>query len=320
MSDTDRLSDEGSADELLARADAIHDDDPPLALALLRRIDAARLAPALRPRLSFLVNHVIGEKFDLWQEALATQCTIVAAAAPIMTSTLWRQAAIAAQIADDATRARDWIRALATSGRASLTTAQALVNLGAIGFSTPTLDAETAGRSTLRALQPLAALHALPGTGLDSAFGIVTNNLASDLLERRLGDLGQPDLRTALDLTAEHAQHFWRRAGQWLELERASYLRAMTANALGEGACAAAHARAGLDLIDAHDGAHTQDVDRAFLQLELAQGLRLAGRDAAAASDRAITLAAAFGDAALDKWFADRVRRNEALAAHYGRG
>jgi hypothetical protein len=235
-----------------------------------------------------------------------------------MTATLWRQAAIAAQVADDAALARDWIRALATSGQAPLATARALVNLGAVGFSAPTLDAETAGRLTLQALQPLAALHALPGTGLDTSFGVVTNNLASDLLERPLADLGQPDLRTALELAVEHAQHFWQRAGSWVNVERAHYLRAMAANALGEGALGATQARAGLGLLDTHDTAHAEDVDRTFLQLELAQGLRLAGLELATeARDRAETLAAAFGDAALDRWFADRVRRNEALVAYY---
>ena len=34
---------------------------------------------------------------------------------------------------------------------------------------------------------------------------------------------------------------------------------------------------------------------------------------------RALALAARFGDAWLDRWFADRQARNEALATHYGR-
>jgi hypothetical protein len=35
--------------------------------------------------------------------------------------------------------------------------------------------------------------------------GAVASNPASELLERRLDDLGQPDLRTARQLSAEHA-------------------------------------------------------------------------------------------------------------------
>jgi hypothetical protein len=305
-------------DELLAQADALHDDAPQRALELLRCVRVQALSLGRLPRLAFLLNHVFGEKFDLWGEAFAGQAAIVARLGADVTPVVLRQAAVAAQVAGDTPQARAWTESLAASADSPLAKARALVTLGAVGFSVSRQSAENAGRLTLQALAPLAALHALPGTGLDAAFGAVTNNLATELLERPLDDLTQPFLRTALELTVEHAYRFWRRAGTWLNHERAHYLCAMSANALGHAALATAQAHAGLALLDAHDAAHQEDVDRAFLELELALGLRLqAQAGQAEALARADALAARFGDASLDTWFAGRRARNEALAGHY---
>lgn len=307
-------------DALLAQADAIHDDDPPRALELLRRLEVATLPAGRLARLSFLLDHVVGEKFGLWSEALAGQRAVVQRAGDQAAAGIFRHAAIAAQIAGDTLLARSWTQALAASSDAPLAKAQALVTLGVAGFSVSRLGAEAAGRLALQALQPLATLHSTPGGGLDTAFGAVTNNLASELLERPLDDLAQPDLRAALRLAAEHSLRFWQRAGTWVNHERARYLGAMAANALGDGVEGAAQARSGLALLEAHDLAGEQNVDRAFLELELAMGQRLADQPGRAqALARALALAARFGEAWLDRWFAERQTRNEALAAHYGR-
>ena len=307
-------------DALLAQIDAIHDDEPQRALQMLLSLDGSTVSVGKLPRLAFLLDHVLGEKFDLWSEALAAQRTVVAHAGVHAGPAIFRQAAVAAQMAGDTHQARGWTQALAASSDTPVAKARALVTLGAVMYSVSRQGAESAGRLTLQALQPLAALHAMPGSGLDAAFGAVVTNIASDLLERPLTELSQPDLRTALQLTAQHAQRFWERGGTWVNRERARYLSAMAANALGEGGEGAAQARAGLALLDAHDADGAENVDRAFMELELAMGLRLgeqAGQGDALA--RALALAAQFGDAWLDKWFSDRNTRNEALAAHYGR-
>lgn len=67
------------------------------------------------------------------------------------------------------------------------------------------------------------------------------------------------------------------RAGQWVQHERAHYLAALAANALGDAESAAHQARAGLVLLDTHDTAHEETVDRAFLEQELAQALSGSG-------------------------------------------
>ena len=320
MSDPSVSSPSLDDDARLAQADALHDDDPRRALEILRGLDVATLSPDRLQRLSFLLDHVFGEKFDLWAEALAGQRALVRQAGVAATPVMFRHAAVAAQIAGDPALARLWTQALAASADAPLAKARALVSLGAVAFSVSHQDAESAGRLTLQALQPLAALHATPGGGLDAAFGGVANNLASELLERRVDDLAQPDLRTALRLCTDHAQRFWRRAGTWVNIERAHYLGAMAGNALGDGVEGAIQARAGLALLDAHDPAGNENVDRAFLELELSTALRLSGQPGRPdALGRALALSARFGEAWLDRWFEERQARNEALAAHYGR-
>ena len=323
MSDPNHPVPTPAGDALLARIGVLHDDDPQQAAALLRGLDPATVSPGKLTWLAFLLDHLFGEKFDRWPDALAGQRALVAhagAQATPATPAIFRQAAIAAQMAGDAGLTHEWTQALAASADAPLAKARALVSLGAVGFSVSRMSAEQAGRLTLQALQPLAALHATPGNGLDAAFGAVANNLASELLERPVDDLGQPDLRIALQLSSEHAQRFWERAGTWVNHERAHTLSAMAANALGLGADAVAQARAGLALLDEFDDDGRERVDRAFLELELALGLRLAqlpGRAEALA--RALALAAQFEQPGLSRWFAQRSERNEALAAHYGR-
>ena len=198
MSDRPEPSPTLDGDALLAQADAIHDDEPQRALELLRALDVATVSANRLQRLSFLLDHVFGEKFDLWAEALDGQRIVVQQAGALATPGIFRHAAIAAQVAGDAALARLWTQALAASSDAPLAKARALVSLGAVGFSVSRLGAESAGRMTLQALQPLAALHASPGGGLDAAFGAVTNNLASDLLEGR----GTPS--RGLDIAAEY--------------------------------------------------------------------------------------------------------------------
>jgi hypothetical protein len=290
---------------------------------MLRHVGPTRLAAERLPRLAFLLNHVMGEHFGLWAQALAAQRALLAAAGGRPGPVLLRQAAVAAQAGGDAAQARRWTEALAEAAGASPAAARALVSLAVVGFTVARQDAETAGRLALQALSPLASLRAASGSPLDQPFAATTNNLASSLLDRPLPDLEQPDLRTAIALAAEHSQRFWQRAGDWVNAERAHYLRALAANALGDATQAAMHARAGLALLDEHDGAQAQDVDRAFLELELAHALAMAGDcdDAAdAAQDRAEALAARFKDAALVRWFDERIQRNASLAARYRRG
>ena len=311
---------DAAAKELLDQADACHDDDPARAAELLRRIDAETLDAGHRPLLAFLLNHVLGEKLGLWHEAQSLTAVLAAlagAAAPVL-----RHAAVAARLAGDESAATTLAGALAKVTGTGAAHAGEMVQLAADVMRVAALPAAPAAALTMSALAALKAAHWQMASPLDTPAAAQCNNLASGLLDRPLPDLALPELRTALEQAAICSQQLWQRAGNWVNHERAWYLRALAASAQGDAGQALAHARAGLALLDAHDSAHQEDVDRAFLALEESFALQRLGRaeEAAASRSRADQLAAAFDDASLTPWFAQRVARNAALLTFISSG
>ena len=305
-----------NAPEALDAANACHDDDPPRGAELLRGIDPAGLAADQWPLFAFLINHVLAEKLGLMAEANERQHRLLAAAGDAPAPVLLRQAAVAALLAGDSVA--ELAHAAEFAAATGVATAQAveLVQLAAAALRVPGAEAGSAGRLTLDALAPLAAPHWQQASALDSAAAAQCNNLASDLAERPPAALADAGLREALARAAAWSQTFWQRAGTWVHHERACYLRALVAGALGEAEAARAHALAGLALLDAHDSAQEQSVDRAFLEMEHGFACERLGHadEAAAAHARADALAADFGDAGLTAWYRQRVERNRLLA------
>jgi hypothetical protein len=303
------------AQALLDEADAIHDEEPARGAELLRRIDIASLPADRRPLYAFLLNHVFGEKLGDWVEAHTRQRALQQAAGAPLPAVLHRHAAVAARLAGDASAADAATQSLAAAAGVPLEQAGGLVVLAAATLQVDRLAAADAGRLAQSALQVLQAGHWQAAGPLDVPAAAQCNNLGSSFVDRPLADLADPDLRKALALSADRAQWLWQRAGDWVNHERAAYLCAMAASALGDADGALRHAQAGLALIDANDAAGEQSVDRAFLGLEASFALERLGRadEAAAALATANSLAAAFNDAGLEKWYADRVARNEAL-------
>ena len=300
--------------ERLDQANACHDDDALRGAELLRAIDAAQLPPERRPSYAFLLNHVLGEKLNLWDQALQHQRQLLAAAQPAPAAVLWRQAATAARLARVGALADELTQAFAQASGAALKRSTELLQLSATMYQAPGLAAQHAGEQVLAALAPLAQPAWQAPNPLDSHVAACTNNIASALLDRPAADLQHGAARAALAQAAEQAQRFWQRAGTWVQQERALYQCAMACNVLGELHDARSHAQAALTLLDAHDGAHAEDVDRAFIELErrhACERLGLAG-EAADAAHKTKALAARFDDVELTRWFA---RREQALAA-----
>ncbi len=293
---------------MLDQAQACHDDDPTRAADLLRRIDPAALPAERWPSLAFLINHVLGEKLDSWAEAHAMFDPLLRVAGERPPLALWRQAATAAQLAGDDSAAARLCDELAVSAGASVSQAQDTVSLSAAMYRTPMLSSTAAADTVALALRGLAAPSWQQASQLDAAIAACANNIASSLLERPRAELRQDPLRTTLADTARLAERFWLRAGTWVNQERAAYLRAMVANALGDAAQARENALRALALLDEHDAERAEQVDRAFVELERARACRdLALQDEAqAAQDAADALAARFDDVGLDEWFAKR--------------
>jgi hypothetical protein len=306
------------AQALLDEADAIHDADPARGAELLRGIDAASLPADQRPLYAFLLNHVFGEKLGDWTEAHTRQGVLQRTAGAPLPAVLHRHSAVAARLAGDASAAGTATQSLATAAGVSLEQAGDLVVLAATTLQVDGLAAAPAAQLARSALQALQVGHWQEEGPLDVPAAAQCNNLGSSLVDRPVADLADPALREALALAADRAQWLWQRAGDWVNHERAAYLCAMAASALGDADGALRHARAGLALIDANDTAGEQSVDRAFLGLEAAFALERLGRADEATNTRAAAdaLASAFNDAGLENWFSERVARNGALRAH----
>ncbi len=305
------------AAEWLQAANACHDEDPARGAELLRRIDAATLDPGQRPLYAFLLNHVLTEKLGQSAEAWQRQRALLAAAGAEAPLPVLRHAAAAARLAGDTASEDSLVSRLATVAGVGPGQANELIGLAACTFRLPCLRGAPAGELALAALAPLHQPAWHRANGLDAAAGALTNNLASDLAERPLDELLSAPLRQALDEAATLAQGFWQRAGQWVQQERAHYLRAVAANALGDAATAEQQARAGLALITAFDQAGQERVDQAFLRSELAHALSRQGQTAEAAVERvqADALADDFDDAELSAWYQRRLARQRALDA-----
>ena len=297
--------------ERLDEADACHDDDPSRAAALVRQIDVAQLPPERWPSYAFLLNHVLGEKLSAWHEALAGQEKVIAAAQPTPSLVLWRQLGSAARVVEAAEPLARAVSGLVAASGAPAPRAHELLALGAAMSLAPSQTATDAGQTALRALAPVMYSTWPTGTALDAQAAACTNNLASGLLERDDADLRNGAVRAALACGAELAERLWRQAGTWVHWERALYLRALACTVLGEPHLARRHAIDGLALLDAHDGAQRENVDRAFLELERWNACVWLGLadEAESALARAQALAAGFNDAGLTQWFETRRQR-----------
>lgn len=304
-----------SANDLLDQANACHDDDAPRGAALLRAIDPAALSVARQSTYAFLLNHVLGEKLGTWAEALALHRRLLALPTPA--PVLWRQAGAAALALGDVTVTRQATTAYAEANGVDTVRALDVLQLSAAAYLVPGHDADAAGRLARATIEPFGTDAWSAAGSLDGAVAACLNNLANGLQERPLPDLRAPALREALSHCAELAHRFWLRAGTWVNVERALYLRAMVGNALGHAHAARALALEALALLDAHDAAHSEDVDRAFVELERAHACRALGlpQEAAAATARAQALSAAFDTADLTHWFDARRARLATLPA-----
>jgi hypothetical protein len=301
----------------LAEADDCHDADPARAAALLAGIDAAGLEAGERPLFAFLLNHVLGEKLGDWAQALRRQSALLAAAGEAAPPVLWRQSAVAATLAGELDDAHKAVAGLARAADVGEPQAQELLQLAAAGCQVPGRDAEAAAALAMHALLALDAPHWHKASALDTPAAAACNNLASQLSERSVEELRSAALREATLRAALCSQRLWQRAGDWVNQERACYGVAVATGAAGDAAAQLEAASDGLALLDRHDAAAEQTVDRAFLDLERAHALQRLGRhgEADAARANADALAAAFEDASLTNWYRSRVERHRQLLA-----
>lgn len=283
----------------LEEIDRIHDSAPQQAAEGLRALDASALPADRLPLLAFLLLHVLGEKLGLWDEAARRLGDLGAKRADAPEAVV-AHAAVAAEMAGHADSPA-LARLEVFGGRER---ARTVVELNAIslraGANAPALAA---------ALERLAEKsHGFDPNGpLNRRLAIGFNNATSQLL-----DLAAPPVdaavRAALLAGSAAAQRFWQAAGNWVNFERALYLRALVHNRVGDAAAARDACVQALDVIAANGA---EDVDRTFLKLQLAGALQALGEsaDGQRHHDEARQAAAQWDDAGLKSWFADEHRR-----------
>ncbi|MEN2425361.1 hypothetical protein AA0N74_04820 [Chromobacterium vaccinii] len=278
-----------------------HDDRPDEAIAQLPALLASPGLPAASlPRAAWLANHLLGEKRGDWRGAWALlKAMPLADAGPA----LLRHCVVAATLAGDALAA--WrLERQCLAGGASADGARLAIRLGV-------LLGALGGAPLRESLTEFAVLQAALELGesgeTDAALAALVNNIVSAFLERNELDARDPFCEETLFNGARIARLLWGRAGDWVNHERAEYLRALTANRFERWPDGLLAADAGLALIAANG---EEEVDRAFLLLERARALGGSGRraEAEAACAEAEALAASF-DSDLRPWFDDCARR-----------
>jgi hypothetical protein len=251
---------------MLDEIDRVHDAEPARAAEMLRAFDSTGLPVPRLGQLAFLLNHVLGEKLGLWNEAAERIAAL--ATRPEAPPGVWRQLFAAQTLRGDALGA-----AAARIGLARTVDAK-------------DSDANIAGELTVLAYvaDPLAhaadvlalakAANVDEETPLDAALAASFNNVTGRILEAsRKIVLGATE-KQALQAGAEAARRFWYRAGQWLQHERADYLCAKVDLRIGAVAEAARAAERGLRLVEANGN---DAIERAFLLLPLAAALAAMG-------------------------------------------
>jgi hypothetical protein len=288
-----------------------------LARELEAETAAARATPGRWVQFLRIATHTLGEHLSDWPRAARLGDAVLAGQTPSPeTARAWAHLSIARLLAGDAAGAAQaelaWLAAAGDDFRAAALELKFLLVAALVGD----------GRAGAAAPLYAAALDLARGLGDAAparAIAVASNNLASDLLE---APARTPEEVAVMRQAADAAHAFWRQCGTWENEERALYLRALVANALGEPDAALAHARAALALIAAHE---PQPIDEAFLHLAAAHAHALVGdaqaRDAELAASDA--LAATWDDAGLIAWraeerarmFPDRPPRASAAAA-----
>lgn len=280
---------------------AHHDEDPTGAAEQLRQLWPACITYDDRPRASWLINHLFGEKLGRWAEADSLQRQL---GDSDTRRGVVRNRAIAALLSAAPLEAWCAEHRLLAKPNCTYSQASLVVRLGALEH----LVAATAVQDVVAAL--LVCVTEISGW---NDFGphadllaASLNNVVSALVEKTGPSTHDPTYQRALNEGASLCRRLWGVAGTWLNRERAEYLIALCANKIGQFEVALNAAQCGLAIIESGG---VQPVDRAFLLLELSRAhFGLEDRvNAESTRLEAFRIAEEFQHPSLRKWFEARV-------------
>lgn len=289
-------------DNLISSGWSEHHDD--LQAVSKRLIDHVEVVSGVDQvgKYASLLLHVYGNHQGLWSDACATLEGIVS-----RVEGADRDPAALVSLAVAQTMAGKTSDALITEARASI--AASSEPLGPLAQVRARLGEQLVTADDVDSAAPLFALAATLGASLgDDAsahrtLAISANNAASHLVEKKGRTSAEDDaMRTLAALAKRH----WTCAGTWVNWQRADYLLALVHNVLHEFDEAKTAAERGLATI-AENG--EEEVDRAFLSLQLASACRGVGQPEAFEQHLATAkgIAAGFDQDWMKTWFAEEL-------------
>jgi hypothetical protein len=225
------------------------------------------LAPFLH-----LSTHTIGEHLGDWARALRLGKRVLNSQTPTFeTAKAWGRLYVAAVLAGDSVEAADlelsYLKATGDDFGAALLDMRFML-AGALVGSKRASEGARLYRSALDLVRQIRQ-----SSLLDRTIAVASNNLGWELYEMSSRTAYEDAL---MQLCAEMGLKFWLKCGNWINEERALYLKALVANVTGAPTSGLAHADAGLAIIAANS---ERPLDAALLQLARAVSLAAMGDD-----------------------------------------
>jgi hypothetical protein len=217
-----------------------------------------------------LSTHTIGEHLGDWRRAFALGKRVLdGQTAEPETARAWGRLYVAAVLAGDSIAASDaefsYLKAAGDDFGAGLVDMRFML-AGALVGANRTGEAARLYRAALGLLG-----HVRKSAALDRTIAVASNNLGWELYEKLSRTADEDSL---MQLCAETSLTFWLNCGDWINEERALYLKALVSIASGNPQSGLDDANKALSVINAHG---QRPLDAALLHLARARSLAALG-------------------------------------------
>jgi hypothetical protein len=259
-----------SLEELLANGWDYHDKESErLARELEAAADQGVAAHNLAPFLH-LSSHTIGEHMGDWRRAFGLGKRVLDSQTPTFeTAKAWGRLYVAAVLAGDSIAAAEselsYLKAAGDGFDTALLDMRFMLAVALVGAK----RGGEAARIYRGALDLVSRIR--PSATLDRTIAIASSDLGWELHEKPSRTAPEDAL---MQLCAETSLEFWLKCGDWINEERALYLRAMVSNVTGKSQSGLEDADKALAVINSHG---ERPLDAALLHLARAMSLGTVG-------------------------------------------
>jgi hypothetical protein len=257
-------------EELLANGWDYHDKESE---RLGRELEAAAdegVAPHNLASFLHLSSHTIGEHMGDWRRAFGLGKRVLDSQTPTFeTAKAWGRLYVAAVLAGDSIAAAEselsYLKAAGDGFDTALLDMRFMLAVALVGAK----RGDEAARVYRGALDLVSQIR--PSATLDRTIAIASNNLGWELYEKPSRTAPEDAL---MQLCAEMSLEFWLKCGDWINEERALYLKAVVSNVTGRSQSGLEDADKALAVINSHG---ERPLDAALLHLARATSLGAMG-------------------------------------------